>query len=167
MNKILLFLIAIFSLLIASCTTIATDTGEDCFDAENDLPVNVCSDELALNDELSSEFVSIPVSEVSSKMKKYSFDADGVKVTYFAVKGSDGKIRTAFDACDVCGGYKGYFQRGSDIVCLNCGRNFRIDGLGTQNKGYGCWPSYLSHNIEGGNILINKKELLEGAHRFA
>jgi uncharacterized membrane protein len=111
-------------------------------------------------------FVKIPVSEITDKAKFYSFDADGVNVNYFAVRGSDGKIRTAFDACDVCGGSKGYRQEGDDMVCNNCGRFFDIDSIGTANKGGGCWPSFLSNTIEGDYVKISKLDLANGAFRF-
>ena len=90
----------------------------------------------------------------------------GVEISYFAVLGSDGEVRIAFDACDVCGGYKGYKQVGRDIKCKNCGRVFSIDGLGTQNKGYGCWPSYLPHEIKGNDVLIKTEDILNGKKRF-
>jgi len=112
------------------------------------------------------EVVKIPISEVSNKVKFYSFEDKGVEINYFAVLGSDGKVRTAFDACDVCGGYKGYVQQGNDIKCRNCGRVFSIDGLGSKNKGYGCWPSYLEHKVEGDNILIKINDLKKSRQRF-
>lgn len=111
--------------------------------------------------------IKIPLSEITSTVKKYDYDAQGTKVTYFAVKGTDGQVRTAFDACDVCGGKKGYKQNGGDIICNNCGKVFRIDGLGTKNKGYGCWPSYLSHEIKDSYVLIKTSEIAAGKHRFA
>lgn len=113
-----------------------------------------------------ADFIGIPLNQITDAIQKYQFDADGVTVTYFAVKGSDGKVRTAFDACDVCGGSKGYQQQGTDIKCNNCGKVFKIDGLGTKNKGYGCWPSYLSHLIKDGQVMISKKEITQGKHRF-
>lgn len=112
------------------------------------------------------DVVRIPLSEVSSTLVKHYYDADGVIVKYFVGLGSDGEVRTAFDACDVCGGQKGYYQRGTDVVCKNCGRFFKIDSLGTENKGGGCWPSYLSHRIEDGSVLIDKAELAAGASMF-
>ena len=114
-----------------------------------------------------SEYLSIPLSDVSDSMQKYTFNANGVEVVYFAVLGSDGEIRTAFDACDICGGYKGYRQQGEDVVCINCGRVFNIDDIGVKNSPGGCWPSKLDHKIEGDNILISTKELANGRHRFA
>ncbi|MBU0460352.1 MAG: DUF2318 domain-containing protein [Nanoarchaeota archaeon] len=113
------------------------------------------------------DVVKIPLDDVTNTVKKYNYDANGVTITYFAVRGSDGKVRTAFDACDVCGGYKGYVQQGRDIKCNNCGRVFSIDGLGSKNKGYGCWPSYLSHTIEDGNVVIKTAEIEAGKSRFA
>ncbi|MBT4804919.1 DUF2318 domain-containing protein [Candidatus Woesearchaeota archaeon] len=111
--------------------------------------------------------VEIPLNSITDKVQKFDYNAKGVTVTYFAVRGSDGKVRTAFDACDVCGGNKGYEQQGTDIACINCGKVFKIDGLGTQNKGYGCWPSYLGHEIKNNNIVIKTSEIEAGAFRFA
>jgi len=111
--------------------------------------------------------IKIPLSDLSSEAAFYEYNDNGVKINYFAVLGSDGKPRIAFDACDVCGGYKGYRQQGRDIVCNNCGRVFSIEGLGTKNKGYGCWPSYLPHEVKGDNILIKIDDIKKGRQRFA
>ena len=116
--------------------------------------------------EIESDYISIPLSDLSSEAKFYEYNDGGVKIKYFAVLGSDEKPRTAFDACDVCGGYKGYQQVGNDIKCRNCGRVFSIDGLGTKNKGYGCWPSYLPHEIQGDNVIIKTSDLQDGRKRF-
>jgi uncharacterized membrane protein len=111
-------------------------------------------------------FIKIPLSDVSKVLIKYDYNANGIDVKYFIVLGSDGQVRTAFDACDVCGGKKGYMQRGTDVVCNNCGKVFRIDDIGTKNGPGGCWPSFLDHKLEGDNILISKAELAKGAFRF-
>jgi uncharacterized membrane protein len=113
------------------------------------------------------EYVTIPLTELSEDVKFYSFDDNGVEINYFAVLGSDGELRTAFDACDVCGGSKGYAQDGTDITCRSCGRSFKIDGLGTQNKGSGCWPSYLPHKIEDNNLLIKISDIKGGKYQFS
>jgi len=112
------------------------------------------------------EYVKIPLSDLSDKVQFYSYNDGGVNINYFAVLGSDNQPRTAFDACDVCGGYKGYLQEENDIVCNNCGRHFDIDGIGTENKGYGCWPSYLPHTIQGNEVLIKIIDIKEGRSRF-
>lgn len=110
--------------------------------------------------------ITIPLSDISTQARFYKYNYNGVNIKYFAVLGSDGKPRTAFDACDVCGGLQGYEQQGSDIACSKCGRVFRIDGLGTQNKGYGCWPSYLPHEVQGDNILIKISDIKNSRKRF-
>ncbi len=112
------------------------------------------------------DFIQILVSDISSQVQHYSYNVNGKEVNYFVVKGSDGEIRTAFDACDICGGSKGYRQEGNDMVCNNCERAFNIDSIGTANMGGGCWPSYLTHEIKGEYILISKSELEQGAFRF-
>lgn len=110
--------------------------------------------------------VRIPLAEVSSTVKQYSYDAGGKQVKYLVVLGSDGKPRTAFDACEVCGGRKGYRQRGKDVICNNCGRYFSIDDLGTKNRGGGCWPGYLPHTIDGDEIVIKETDLYGGRKYF-
>jgi len=111
--------------------------------------------------------IRISLSELSDKVKFYELEDDGIKIRYFAVLGSDGKPRTAFDACDVCGGYQGYEQHGTDITCRKCGRTFTIDGLGTKNKGYGCWPSYLPYELDGDSLTLKLADIKEGRFRFA
>jgi uncharacterized membrane protein len=151
--KLFVFLMILIAIFIAGCTSTAqTPTGNVVCDVKKGCDTD--------------DYVRIPISEISSNMKKYSYDAEGIKVNYFVVKGKDGEIRTAFDACDVCGGYKGYRQQGDDVICNNCGRYFSIQDIGTKNRGGGCWPSYLSNKIEGDNILVKKSEIAEGAFRF-
>ena len=90
------------------------------------------------------------------------------KIQFFAVKASDGSIKTAFDACDVCyGSKKGYRQEGNQMVCNNCGNKYPIDGIGTKNKaGGGCWPGYLPNEIQGNSLVIKNSDLKAGKYRF-
>ena len=127
-----------------------------------------CSDNEAAGGAIVSaeDTISIPLDSVTNQMQKFSYDYKGTEVRYFAVKDSAGDIKTAFDACDVCGGAKGYHQEGDQAVCNNCGLKFAISGLGTENKGSGCWPSHLEHKIKDGNIIIKTSELKAGAFRF-
>ena len=108
----------------------------------------------------------IPVKDITTEAKFYSLQAGLDKAQFFAVQSSDGEMHVAFDACDVCGGRKGYRQEGSDMVCNNCGRHFRINDIGTKNIGGGCWPSYLSYRLDGENIVLEKNEIARGAFRF-
>ncbi|MBU2635381.1 DUF2318 domain-containing protein [Patescibacteria group bacterium] len=107
------------------------------------------------------DFINIVLSDITDNARWYEYDLGSSKIKFFAVKASDGTVKTGFDACDVC--YtekKGYRQEGDYMVCKNCGNRYPIDGLGTENKTPGgCWPGYLSNVIEGDNILIKKSDL--------
>lgn len=120
------------------------------------------------NSEKEVNKITIPVSEISENAKLYKYEIDGKMVSFFAVKDSYGKLKTAFNACDVC--YpekKGYRQEGNYMVCNNCGLKFAINGIGTENKvSGGCWPGYLPSKIEGQYIIIEKEALENGKWRF-
>ena len=109
----------------------------------------------------SDDFISIPLLDITDNARWYEYDLGDNKIKFFAVRATDGTVKTGFDACDVC--YtekKGYRQEGDYMICNNCGNRYPIDGLGTENKTPGgCWPGYLSNIIEGGNILIKKSDL--------
>jgi len=112
--------------------------------------------------------VIVPLSEISTTMKKYSYDVNGTTVRFFVVLGSDGKVRAAFDACQVCyKAKKGYSQVNNNVRCNNCGRQFSIDDLGTENKGAGCWPSYLPNEVNGSDVRINVSDLQAGTFLFS
>ncbi|MBT7238204.1 DUF2318 domain-containing protein [Candidatus Woesearchaeota archaeon] len=108
--------------------------------------------------------IKIPLKEISNQAKFYN---EG-KIKYFVVKASDGFIKTAFDACDVCySSHKGYRQEGNIMICNNCGNSYPIDGLGTENKrGGGCWPGYLPSQVEGEYLIIKKTDINSGSYRF-
>jgi len=115
-----------------------------------------------------NDYIKIPVQEITGQAKFYEIEDRGVKIRFFAVRASDGSIKTAFDACDVCfRSKKGYRQEGNYIVCNNCGNRYLIDEFGTKNKRPGgCWPGYLENIIEGDYLIIKKSDLLEGRWRF-
>ena len=86
-------------------------------------------------------------------------------IRYFILKSSDGIIRAAFDACDVCWrAGKGYYQDGDYMVCRNCGRRF-ASVLVNEVKG-GCNPAPLNRSIENGKVIIQVKDILEGKQYF-
>ena len=90
---------------------------------------------------------------------------DGTLIKYFVLKSSDGVIRAAFDACDVCWrSGKGYFQEGDNMVCRNCGRRFASVKV-NEVKG-GCNPAPLMRKVEGENLVIQAKDILEGRQYF-
>jgi len=117
---------------------------------------------------IESEIIKIPLSKISANAEWYEYDSNGVRIKYFVVKDDNGNVKTAFDACDVCyRSKKGYRQEGKDMVCNNCGNHYAISGLGTKNlRGGGCWPGYLSSEVEGDYLIIKKSDLEGGQYRF-
>ncbi|MDQ7781231.1 MAG: DUF2318 domain-containing protein [Desulfomonilaceae bacterium] len=86
-------------------------------------------------------------------------------VRFFVVKSSDGTIRAAFDACDVCWRHKkGYAQQGNFMVCINCGLKFRTDKV-NEVKG-GCNPSPLKRTIQGDNVIVTQQDVMSGQGLF-
>jgi uncharacterized membrane protein len=133
-------------------TPVTTENSDRIIQSKNE------SDEAAVN---------IPISEIGDSAKWYNYDSKGETAKYFAVKGSDGKIHVAIDACDVCYSTKlGYEQTDNVMTCRNCGQTFAINSIGTENLSGGCWPSYLPYEVDGENIIINKSELNQKLFMF-
>jgi uncharacterized membrane protein len=99
------------------------------------------------------------------KARHYEYKTAELTIKYFIIKSSDGIIRAAFDACDVCWrAGKGYLQQGDDMVCRNCGRKF-ASVLVNEVKG-GCNPAPLTRTVEGDQLIIKVKDILEGKQFF-
>ena len=90
---------------------------------------------------------------------------NGITTKYFVLKSSDGVIRAAFDACDVCWPQgKGYYQEGDSMVCRNCGRRFA--SIRVNEVTGGCNPGSLAQQVVGGQVRIQVKDILEGEKYF-
>ncbi|MCX8163140.1 MAG: DUF2318 domain-containing protein [Candidatus Micrarchaeota archaeon] len=116
-----------------------------------------------------NEYLLIDLAEISNKAKFYTYNLNGTNIRFFVLKASDGSIKTAFDACDVCYPYKkGYRQEDNYMVCNACGNKFLIDMLGKENKaGGGCWPVYLPSFVFNNSLLIKKSDLEQGIRLFS
>lgn len=91
--------------------------------------------------------------------------AGGITVRYFVIKSSDGVIRAAYDACDVCWpSGKGYYQDGDVMVCANCGRRFPSVSV-NEVKG-GCNPAPLRREVKGGEVIIRLADIEQGVRYF-
>ena len=110
--------------------------------------------------------VSMPANLFADgKARHFEHVAGEFKIKYFVLKSSDGVIRAAFDACDVCWpAGKGYYQEGDHMVCRNCGRKF-ASVLVNEVKG-GCNPAPLNRRVENDEVIIEVKDILEGRQYF-
>jgi len=116
--------------------------------------------------ENNASLVSLPATLFEDgKARHFQHVAGEFTVKYFVLKSSDGIIRAAFDACDVCWpAGKGYYQDGDYMVCRNCGRRF-ASVLVNEVKG-GCNPAPLNRRIENGKVIIEVKDILDGRQYF-
>uniref|UniRef100_I2Q202 Putative membrane protein n=1 Tax=Desulfovibrio sp. U5L TaxID=596152 RepID=I2Q202_9BACT len=110
--------------------------------------------------------VTVPLADVADgKAHFYAVTAEGKQVRFFVVKTPDGRVRTAFDACDVC--YpekKGYKQDGEFMVCTNCGRRFHVTRVGDVHGG--CNPAPLASEVAGDSLRVALPTLAAGASFF-
>lgn len=111
--------------------------------------------------------VKTPLAELQPQQASfYRITLDGKEIRFFAVKGSDGRIRTALDACDVCfKERKGYQQQGDVMLCRNCNLTFPIDRIGPSSVG-GCNPHFLPSLVTADQLLLPVAELKQGARFF-
>ena len=92
-------------------------------------------------------------------------DPGGIVIRYFVLKSSDGIIRAAFDACDVCWPEgKGYHQDGDYMVCGNCGRRFASVQV-NEVRG-GCNPAPLKREVVDGRLVIQTVDIQGGRQYF-
>jgi uncharacterized membrane protein len=110
--------------------------------------------------------VTYPVAMFADgQARHFAYKEDGHDIKYFVLKSSDGVIRAAFDACDVCWpAGKGYYQDGDVMVCRNCGRRFASVRV-NEVKG-GCNPAPLYRTVEGDQLVIQVKDIVDGKRYF-
>lgn len=95
----------------------------------------------------------------------YVYDGGGPDIKFFVIKSSDGVVRAAFDACDVCfPAHKGYSQEGEFMICNNCGRRFHSSQINVVEGG--CNPAPLHREIVGDSLVIKVDDILPGARFF-
>lgn len=114
-----------------------------------------------------TQVIAYPLNQFADgKAKFFQFKTpEGKTIRYFIVKSSDGVIRAAFDACDVCWpSGKGYYQDGNVMVCRNCGQRFPTPKVNVLTGG--CNPSALSRQINKTQVTIQVKDIVAGRHYF-
>jgi uncharacterized membrane protein len=113
-----------------------------------------------------SEVVAFPINLFEDgKARHFEHKEGKFTIRYFILKSSDGILRAAFDACDVCWpANKGYYQEGDYMVCRNCGRRFASVRV-NEVKG-GCNPAPLNRSVENGKLVIQVKDILDGKQYF-
>jgi len=112
-----------------------------------------------------NEFIYPAALFADSNARHYEYKGPSGTIKYFILKSSDGVIRAAFDACDVCWrAGKGYYQVGDQMICRNCGQKF--DSIRVNEVKGGCNPSPLTRSIRGDKVVIRINDILEGQSYF-
>jgi len=107
--------------------------------------------------------VSIPVASVNDgNLHRFSLDEDGVHVRFIVIRRPDQTLATAFDACEICGN-QGYYQRGPNVICRNCGSAIFIPSIGSRG---GCNPIPIASKVEGDELVIAADKLAPGVMLF-
>jgi uncharacterized membrane protein len=100
---------------------------------------------------------------ITSQATFYTYTVDGVKIRIFAVKASDGSIRTAFNTCQVCNPSPlAYFvQKGSNFECQNCKNLFATNKIGIEKGGCNPIPITTEERQENNDKIVISKSLIE------
>jgi uncharacterized membrane protein len=100
----------------------------------------------------------------SAQLFCYTDDA-GKRLRFVLARGTDGKIRSVFDACRQCFTFhRGYQVVGGELICRVCGNHYRIDRM-TEGKA-SCVPASLPHEDASGTVRIRTADLRTGHALF-
>lgn len=107
--------------------------------------------------------LKIPKSEITETAKFYPYKVGKTNMEVLAVKASDGSIRTAFNTCQVCyASGRGYYkQEGNELICQNCGNQFKLDQVEKIKGGCNPVPIMKENKTDDGENLVISKEFLE------
>ena len=154
-SRLPLFVAVLGSVLIVAAAVFYVSQGD-----------SVQTETLAAPSAANSTAVAFPVSLFEDGKARHFEHTDGkFTIRYFVLKSSDGILRAAFDACDVCWpANKGYYQEGDHMVCRNCGRRFASVRV-NEVKG-GCNPAPLNRSVQNGQLVIQVKDILDGKQYF-
>lgn len=148
MKRLLVIFIAFISILgLAGC-----ETKEKQVESNNKF-VTVTTN--------SEEKIVINTEDITSNATFVNYEIDGVTIQFVVVRGTDGKVRIAFNTCQACNpSPNAYFiQKGEYLECQNCGNRFHIDKVGVERGG--CNPAPVDEKEETDNQIIIDKEYVD------
>lgn len=115
------------------------------------------------------ESLVIPTADITEDASFFAVEVDGTKMEVIAVKDSSGKIRTAYNTCQICyGSGRGYYkQSGRYLVCQNCGNRFSMDQVEVRAGGCNPWPIFDENKtVTEDAILISYDDLAKAQTIF-
>ena len=106
---------------------------------------------------------AIPVLLLSDhKLHRYSIEIGGTEVRVITILDPTDTVRTALDACTICGS-QGYYQDGKNVICRNCAAAINIPTIGVAG---GCNPIHIDYRIEGETLRIGAVALTDARKFF-
>ena len=130
-----------------------------------------CGNETNKEETISNNFVTVKSNEdgkiiiktedITSDVTFVNYEVDGVVIQFIVVRGTDGKVRIAFNTCQACNpSPNAYFiQVGEYLQCQNCGNKFHIDKIGIE-KG-GCNPTPVEEREEKDDAIIIDQDYVD------
>ena len=107
--------------------------------------------------------LSIPVAQVSDgDLHRFSARENGQEVRFWLYQKPDGKIATAFDACEICGAV-GFYKTNTGVVCKNCAAPINPQSVGQPG---GCNPIPLKAAVNDSMVIISEADVAAGSHYF-
>lgn len=105
----------------------------------------------------SNGIISIPVNQVNDdKLHRFSYlTKNNVTMRFIVIDKGNGIFGIGLDACEICG-QVGYYQRGDQVICLNCDVVINKITIGFPG---GCNPIPFANKVENGNIIIKTADL--------
>jgi len=92
-------------------------------------------------------------------------DSVGEKIRFILARGSDGEIRSVFDACRECYSFhKGYKVSDGALICRLCGNRYEIDRMMAGKAS--CVPVKLPHQEHDGMVQVKAADLRAGRELF-
>lgn len=107
----------------------------------------------------------IPVAQLKDRtLHHFAVGVDGHEVRLIAILDASDTVRAALDACSICGA-QGYYQRGQNVICRNCGAAIYLPTIG---HGGGCNPIPFDppYRVENDTLVISVTALQGAAGHF-
>jgi high-affinity iron transporter len=115
--------------------------------------------------ELNNGELTIPVARLKDHaLHHFALNLQGRQVRLIAILDATDTVRAALDACAICGA-QGYYQRGQNVICRNCGAAIYLPTIGHAG---GCNPIPFDppYRVEGDSLAIPEAAVEHAAGSF-
>lgn len=102
--------------------------------------------------------ITLPLDQVNDgKLHRYGYTTpDGIEMRFIVIHKGSGVYGVGLDACEICGTV-GYYQKGENVICLNCNVIINIPTIGFPG---GCNPIPLPYEAKNNQLVILEQDLL-------